>query len=541
MMPADGDLLPAAEVRNLRDLLLLREAEQPDDVCFVFESAGGQLSELTYAQLAAGVRRVAAGLAGLGVRKGDAVVVHLPNRSEFMLTWFGLAWIGGIMVPSNLANTERELAHLFRLADATGFVTEPGHLDPFAATLAGVDREVFGVVTGKEVPASPLACRLPLVPFAELSACDATPPQVDIEETDVCEFLFTSGTTSAPKAVMITHANCLRAGVRKVMSCLFGRDDRFLTALPAFHANAQATSIMVALVAGATCILVEGYSASRFWQQIRAHRATCTSLVAMQVRTLLAQPPDPGDADHCLRCNFYAINVLDSEKEEFERRFGLQLMNGWGMSETFCAVTRSPLAGDTRWPSVGVPLHDRLVRVVDENGDDVPTGTIGEIVVGGIPGISIMKGYFRDPAATAATIRNGWLHTGDSGYLDRYGYLYFYDRIKDVIKRAGENVSALEVESVLLTHDEVVEAAVFGVPDAIRDEAVKACVVLAAGSVLSADDLRAYCRGHLAGFKVPSIIDIRDSLPKTSIGKVEKRTLRQEEPGAQPAPRQEEG
>jgi carnitine-CoA ligase len=526
MHPA-GDLLPAAHLRNLRDLLLLREAEQPDDTCFVFESADGELSELTYAEFAAGVRRVAAGLAGLGVKKGDAVVVHLPNIPEFMLTWFGLAWIGGIMVPSNLANTERELAHLFRLADATGFVTAPGYLDAFAATLRDEDREVFGVVTGEGASAWPSGDQ-PLVPFADLAAASAAPPDTDLDETDVCEFLFTSGTTSAPKAVMITHANCLRAGVRKVMSCLFGPRDRFLTALPAFHANAQATSIMVSLVAGATCILIEGYSASRFWSQIRSHQATCTSLVAMQVRTLLAQPPDPGDANHRLRCNFYAINVLDIEKAEFERRFGLRLMNGWGMSETFCAVTRSPLTGDVRWPSVGVPLHDRLVRVIDEHGDDVPTGEIGEIVVGGIPGISIMKGYFRDPEATAATIRNGWLHTGDSGYLDRYGYLYFYDRIKDVIKRAGENISALEVEGILLTHPEVAEAAVFGVPDPIRDEAVKACVVLEAGSALGPEDLSAFCGQHLAAFKVPSVIEIRGSLPKTSIGKIEKRTLRQE-------------
>ncbi|HUZ55750.1 MAG TPA: AMP-binding protein [Streptosporangiaceae bacterium] len=529
MMPADGDLLPGAQLRTLRDLLQLREAEQPDDVCFVFESADGHQSDLTYAQFAAGVRRLASGLTRLGVKKGDAVVVHLPNCREFMLTWFGLAWIGGIMVPSNLANTERELAHLFALAEATGFVTTSGYLGTFEATLRDLHREVFGVVTDAGQAAASSGASLSAVPFEELSGSGAAPPEPDLDETDICEFLFTSGTTSAPKAVMITHANCIRAGVRKVMSCLLGRDDRFLTALPAFHANAQATSIMVSLVAGATCVLVENYSARRFWQQIRAHRATCTSLVAMQVRTLLAQPPGPGDADHQLRCNFYAINVLDSEKEEFERRFGLRLMNGWGMSETFCAVTRTPLYGDTRWPSVGVPLHDRLVRVVDENGDDVPTGTIGEIAVGGIPGISIMKGYFRDPEATAATIRHGWLHTGDSGYLDRYGYLYFYDRIKDVIKRSGENVSALEVEAVLLTHPEVDEAAVFGVPDPIRDEAVKACVVLAAGSALGPEDLRAYCGLHLSGFKVPTIIEIRDSLPKTSIGKIEKRTLRRED------------
>jgi carnitine-CoA ligase len=529
--PLPGGLLPAPQARTLRDLLLLREVEGPSDVCFVFESAEGCRAEWTYAEFASGVRRVAAGLARQGVRKGDAVIVHLTNRAEFMLAWFGLAWIGAIMVPSNIENTEREILYLFRHAGAVGFVTSPRYLGAFTAVTAQIDAAVFGLVTDNYPPPADPPGNLTLTSFGALSAGDATVPDVDLDETDVCEFLFTSGTTSAPKAVMITHANCLRAGTRKVMSCLFGRNDRFLTALPAFHANAQTTTIMVSLVAGGTCILLESYSARKYWQQIRSHRATCTNLVAMQVRTLLAQPPADTDTDHHLRCNFYAINVLDSEKVAFEERFGLRLMNGWGMSETFCAVTRTPLFGETRWPSVGVPLHDRALRIVDDEGRDLPPGVIGEILVAGTPGISIMKGYFRDPEATAATIQHGWLRTGDNGYLDRDGYLYFHNRKKDVIKRAGENVSALEVETILLMHAEVAEAAVIGVPDGIRDEAVKAYVVLVAGSAATAGQLQDHCRAHLAEFKVPTIVDIRDALPKTSIGKIEKRRLREESEG----------
>jgi crotonobetaine/carnitine-CoA ligase len=166
------------------------------------------------------------------------------------------------------------------------------------------------------------------------------------------------------------------------------------------------------------------------------------------------------------------------------------------------------------------------VRIVDDEGVEVATGEVGEITVHGIPGRTIMQGYYKDPEATAAAIRDGWLHTGDHGWVDELGYLYFFDRKKDVIKRAGENVSAMEVETTLLEHPEIALAAVVAVPDPIRDEAVKAFVVRRPGSELQADAIRAFCAERLAHFKVPSIVELRDELPLTSVGKVEKKALR---------------
>lgn len=507
-------------VRTLRDLVREHERLQGGHPCLVFESTEGRVTSWTYAEFATLVRRAAAGFARLGVRKGDAVVIHLSNRPEFMLSWFGLAWLGAVMVPSNTANTERELAHLFDLSEAVGYVTSDEHSALLGRVAAGRTDTVFAVLAGDSAQAGRAYS------FEDLLDAGDDPPEDPLDETDVVELLFTSGTTSAPKAVMITHANCVRAGVRKVLYYEFGPQDRLLTALPAFHANAQTTTILAALVAGATCVLLETYSASRYWSQIRHYRATSTNLVAMQVRTLLAQPPQDTDRDHQLRCNFYAINVLDSEKHDFEERFGLRLMNGWGMSETFCVVTRTPLRGDDRWPSVGIPVHDRLIRIVDADGRDVPVGTIGEIVVGGVPGISYMSGYFKDPEATAQTIRSGWLFTGDNGYVDRDGYLYFFDRKKDMIKRAGENISASEVEAVLLTHPRVEECAVIGVPDPVRDEAVKAFVVLTPGPPVEESELQAHCLAQLSSFKIPTVFQIVPSLPRTSVGKVEKKLLR---------------
>jgi crotonobetaine/carnitine-CoA ligase len=249
----------------------------------------------------------------------------------------------------------------------------------------------------------------------------------------------------------------------------------------------------------------------------------------MQVRTLLAQPPSEEDANHELRRVFYAINVSDEEKQNFEQRFNLELINGYGLSEALTIVTMTPVFGPKRWPSIGLPQQDREVKIVDGEGQEVPRGHVGEIAVRGVPGTTIMKGYYKNPEATAETIKDGWLHTEDNGYMDEAGYVYFVDRKKDMIKRSGENVSASEVENVLSNHPNIVEVGVLGVPDPIRDEAVKAFIVLDEPDTLTEEDITDYCKDRLANFKVPTIIEFRESLPKTSVGKVEKKTLRAEE------------
>jgi crotonobetaine/carnitine-CoA ligase len=280
------------------------------------------------------------------------------------------------------------------------------------------------------------------------------------------------------------------------------------------------------MTAGACLVMLEEYRATRFWGQVREHRATLTGLVAMLLRTLMAQPPAAEDRDHVLRLVNYAINVPDAERAAFEERFGVTLANGYGLSEAMLTVCHVPIHRPKRWPSIGLPAGERRVRVVDEAGEEVAAGEVGEITVHGVPGRTLMKGYYKDPAATADAIRDGWLHTGDNGWADELGYLYFFDRKKDVIKRAGENVSAMEVETVLLEHPEIALAAVVAAPDPIRDEAVKAFVVRREGSALEIEAIQAFCAERLAPFKVPTIVELRDELPLTSVGKVQKRALR---------------
>jgi len=512
--------------RTVQDLLAERAARFGHKTFMVFEDSRGGRTSLSYEDLLARVRQAAAGFDSLGVKQGDAVVIHLRNSPEAVIASLALSYLGAVAVPSNAANASGELAYVVDFSEAVAVVTSSAFYGRFAGMLHErqglrmcliTDPAALTQVSDREP--DDFLCSLPEVFGHE--PISALPPA---GSDDVAQLMFTSGTTARPKAVMITHANLLNTGERTVRVSSLLPDDRLLTALPTFHANALGT-VMATITAGATIVLLEEYSASKFWQQVIDHRATSVNLVSMFVRTLLAQPVDPNERNHSLRRTWFAINVTDEEKCAFEERFGVEFINGYGLTEAMVAVTNAPLAGDRRWPSVGLPAFDRVVRIADEEGRELPVGQVGEITVQGRPGRTIMKGYFKDPEATARTIRDGWLHTGDYGYFDDKGYLYFVDRKKDMIKRAGENISASEVESVLLECPSVVEAAVIGVPDPIRDQAVTAFVVVAEGATMTATELIEHCSERLSRFKVPTSVHFLDRLPRTSIGKIQKNAL----------------
>jgi crotonobetaine/carnitine-CoA ligase len=224
----------------------------------------------------------------------------------------------------------------------------------------------------------------------------------------------------------------------------------------------------------------------------------------------------------------YAIGLPLDTLLAFQQRFKAPLCELWGMSETLGATTINPLDGEMRLNCIGIARTENRVKIVDDAGRDVPPGTVGEMVVHGIPGRTIMKGYYNDPEATAATIRDNWLYTGDNARMDDQGYFYFVDRKKDMIKRAGENLAAAEVEYVISLHPAVQEVAVVGVPDAVRDEAVLAFVIVRPGESCSAVDIIDWCAGKLAAFKVPGFVRFVPDFPRTSLGKVQKNILRQQ-------------
>ncbi len=327
---------------------------------------------------------------------------------------------------------------------------------------------------------------------------------------------------------MLNHRSMLYQGIVTAMAYNTTAADRSCVVLPLFHVNGQFISTIPLLTAGGTLILLEKFSATKFWRQVVRHKATLLSIVPMMLRTMLAQPPSPEDKAHCVRSSFYALATAKEEWDNFVDRFAVDLVDGYGLSETLAICTVNPVEyGVTKRHCIGLPSVGREMRIVDDEWTDVAgAGVVGNIVVKGEP---IFSGYYNNPEATAECMRDGWFFTGDKGYFDEDGYIFFFDRTKEVIKRAGENIAASEVERVLNDHEKILESAVIGLPDALRDEAVKAFVVLQPGAEMTEAEVRQWVARHLAKFKVPSSVEFKDSLPHTSIGKVIKYQLKQEE------------
>lgn len=502
----------------------------------VFRDRGGSTSTYTYRAFDEEINRAANVFLSKGVEAGERVAVQLRTCPEFIMCLFALAKIGAVMVPVNEEFGSEEAAFILRKTGASCAVVEPRFLELYRRS------EGFGFshgvliarmsdegVDGCDAAREALAVDVSLGDFDALKAMEApTLAEVrSLSADDPAEIIFTSGTTSRPKGVVLTHANLLFSGLYGDWEVALAENDRLLTAMPACHSNFQLAALMPVLAAGATLVVVEKYSASRFWSQIRELKATVTQCVAMMLRTLMLQPARPDDRDHALREVLYFLPVPDAEKEAFERRFGVSLMNTYGSTESVCWALTDPPTGPRRWPSVGRAGLGYEVRIAREDGTEASPEEVGEIQVKGVRGRTIMKEYWGDEEATAHTFAaDGWLRTGDKGYRDADGWFFFVDRKANMIKRAGENISAAELESVLAGHPLIAEAAVVGVPDPIRDQAVKAFVMPVPGARLTDEDVLAYCEQHMAAFKVPSFIEIVDGFPRTCSMKVEKRLLR---------------
>lgn len=500
--------------QTLRDLWEELARTRHDHVFLVHEDPDGRVESFTYGQFAARVVRAANLAHALGVQRGERVGVHLNNCPQQLECLFGLALVGAVTVPLHPRNTATECADILRRVGARFVVTEPG-VRPDAGYPFGIRELVARAAshhdsyeTARDRQPDELVERVPL-------SCD-----------DPVGIVFTSGSTAQPKGVVLTHANLLFSGLFVEWQASLTSEDRLLTTMPACHVNFQLNALMPVLTAGATLVAVERYSAHRFWQQVRRHDATVVQSVSTIVRTMLLQPVDPQERDHRVREILYYLPVSDEEKERFEQRFGTRFLNSYGASETLVGVLTDPPVGERRWPSVGQVGPGYEARIAGPDDHAVGAGEQGEIQVRGVPGLSLMLGYFEAPDLTAeAYTADGWFRTGDVGWVDEDGWYFFVDRRTQFIKRGGENVSPSEVEAVLAGHPLVAEAAVIGVPDEVHDEAVKAFVVPVAGAHLTEQEVRRHCARHLARFKVPTQVEIVPGLPHTSTFKVAKSAL----------------
>ena len=517
-----------AGARTLPALLEGRARSTPGAPFVVFEDLQGQVTTRSYREFDREVNRTAHLLGRLGVRRGDTVTLLLANCLEFLALWFGAAKLGAVIVPVNTASSASELEYLAAHSESRLIFTQRDWLNLARQVRSRCPRVDEVLVCGAGAPSA-------LVDFGRMVAhCPETPPEAPAPSpADEAAILYTSGTTARPKGVLVTQANYIRAGETVARAVRLTREDRHLVVLPLFHGNAQYYSTMSALVAGASVALMPRFSASRYFYQAIAHRCTVSSLFAAPMRMLLAQPRRREHARNDLRVVIFAQSVTPAQLAEWDERFRAPLMQLWGMTETMGPPIINPFDGERRNLSMGLPAPGYTSRLVDDSGRPVARGEIGQVVVRGEPGLSLMKGYYKNAEATAETIRDGWLWSGDNARQDEDGYYHFVDRAKDMIKRSGENVAASEVEAVIREHPGVFDCAVIGVPDEMRDEAILAVVVPRAAESaepdrLTEEDVIGWCSERLAGFRVPQHVRFRKELPRTSVGKIRKHVLRAE-------------
>jgi acyl-CoA synthetase (AMP-forming)/AMP-acid ligase II len=493
--------------------LVLADAGRRADVAALVDGPSGRT--LTYGQLAGGVRRVAAGLAARGFRKGDVFAIHSPNVPEYALAFYGVSAAGGVNTTVNPIYTVDELTFQLRDAGARFLLTVPPFLDRAlaAAGAAGVE-EVF--VLGEADGATP---------FSSLLAAGDTPPAVDLDPaTDLVSLPYSSGTTGLPKGVMLTHRN-LVANLSQCRPVLVSEEgDRLIAVLPFFHIYGQVVLMAAALWQGATLVSMPRFDLEDFLRILQEQRITQAFLVPPIVLALAKHPMvDKYDLSSLSFIMSGAAPLDASLERACAVRLACDVMQGWGLTETSPVLTTN--AGAPQGPrpgSVGVLLPNTELRVVDPATDaDLGRNDTGELVA---RGPQVMKGYLNNPAATAEMLdADGWLRTGDLGHVDDDGYVYVVDRVKELIKYKGLQVAPAELEAVLLAHPEIADAAVVRSPDEEAGEVPKAFVV--ARTPLEAEEVMAFVAERVAPYKKVRRMEFVDEIPRALSGKILRRVL----------------
>jgi long-chain acyl-CoA synthetase len=493
--------------------LLIEQAERQGSKTYLYHED----LEVSYGDLLDRAARVRDGLTAAGIRGGDRLALLLTNGPEFLYAWFGAALLGVVTVPINPAYKNEEIRYILDNAGASGIVvdaTRRADVDAIRGRLPALRLRVALGGGGDSWKSFDELCR----------GANARParPSDEARPEDAAAIIYTSGTTGHPKGVVLTHRNYHFDAWSLVTHLETGADDRFLCFLPLFHVNAQVVSVLSALLVGGSLVLLREFKPSTFLEIVARYRATTFSAVPT-VYAILNTLPDAEKYDlSSLRfCICGAAPMPVEVFKTFERKFNATIVEGYGLSEATCGSCINPVGATEKRKigSIGVPLPGQEMKIFDDGDRELPDGQIGEIVV---RGEAVMREYFRNPEATAETLRSAWLHTGDIGYRDGDGYFFIVGRKKEMIIRGGENIYPKEIEEVVYRHPAVQEAAVVGVPDPIWGEIVCACVVPKTGMKLAKQEIVDLCKANLADFKVPARVEIVDSFPKTPTGKIQK-------------------
>ena len=473
---------------------------------------------ISFLELYDNVFKLANGLLALGIKKADKVAIYLPNNPEYIYSYLALFSIGATVIPLDYMLTEDELISCLTHCEAKALIAK----EKERVSLESLKNKVSSLseVIVLEPQKSGFSS------FANiLSLGRPLPVDIKIEDTALALIMYTSGTTGSPKGIMLNYRHL--DGSPKAMEYFVDltEQDVKLSALPLSHSGGL-VYIQNCICYGITLVLMERFQPLEFLRNIQKYKVTCFHLVPSMYYAILNLKEFESFDLSSLR--WVVVFGAPSDPHSL-RRFQqycskAHLLNGWGLTETCPPNTVIPL-GSKKIESIGKPAPWVEIKIVGENDIELPRGEAGEIV---IKGWVVMDGYYKDPKATSEVIKNGWFYTGDLGRVDEEGYLYIVGRKKDMIKVSGEIVYSFEVENVLLKYPAIAEAAVVGMPDKLRGEIVKAFVVFKQGVEATTEDIRSFCRQHLAHFKVPHEVETRSSLPKTPSGKIQKEKLKEQ-------------
>ena len=514
-------------------------AQRPNQVCARFFGR-----PFTYRQMKEATDRLAAGLRGLGVRPGDRVGVLLPNCPQFIVAYYGILKAGAVVLPLNPLYTDYELTHHFSDSGAETVITIPLFL-PKVDLLRGktglkrvivtrlADALPFPLNLAQGVQEMRLArgAKVPdLIPFQKLT--DAKPPAdyrpEPVDPDSLAVLIYSGGTTGVGKGIMLSHYACV-ANVRQIIAWGQLQDnDKLLAVLPLFHGFGMSVTMNGTIGAGGEMILLPRFKARDVVKAIQKFKPTFF-LGVPTMFVAFSNLPDIAKYDlSSLRGIFVgAAPLTRAIKESFEAKTGARMIEGYGLTEAVTAIMANPFHGQHKLGSIGLPFPDVDMKIVGlDDGHDLPPGELGEIV---LRSPTLMTGYFKKPDETAQTISNGWLLTGDIGYMDEEGYFFITDRKKELIIVGGFNVFPREIDELIYQHPKVKEGICVGLPDPYKGEKIKVYLTLKDGETATPEEFIAYFRERLTPYKAPSEVEFRDELPKSMIGKILRRQLREEE------------
>jgi crotonobetaine/carnitine-CoA ligase len=496
--------------RTIRQLLEYRARQTPDDVFAIFQDR-----QIDFRTLERHVFQLANGLSKIGVGPGQRVAVMLNNHPDHVFTFFALSALRAVWVPVNVNLRGASLEWILSKSSPRVVIAEEEYWMLLESLSSNLSLEAVVLRGEGKLPRDDRA-----LDYATLARESCIPPNATPEVQDTRAIMFTSGTTGMPKGALMTERMLRACAIGAGIAADVQRGDVFLLWEPIYH-SAGAEMCVLALQEPVTLAIAPRFSASRFWEQVRRHRVTKLHYLGGVLDILLKQPPSPDDRTHTIRLAFGA-GCTERIWEPFEQRFGIKIREVYGLTEG-SGFTTYNLSG--KIGSIGKPYSYLDVLIVDDSGNPVPVGRVGEIIMRGKePGV-ITEGYLENPEATAAAIRNGWLYTGDLGRCDQEGDFYYVGRKKDSLRRRGENISAWEVERILNSHPLIEESALIGVPAEVGEEDLKAFIKCVPGTTLDPIELIRWCQPRMPYYQIPRYIAWVRTFEKTPTQRIRKENL----------------